>query len=96
MSKKQISICVLLILCSWIVALASVDDTGSRPRPPAAQDRNADPRNGEQKFAEYCARCHKPPESLPRSAVPAVLRHMRVRANLPARDEQDIIRFMAP
>jgi cytochrome c2 len=79
-----------------MVVLASPQQTPLKPETSSTHNRPANAQEGEQKFMEHCARCHKPPESLPRSAVPAVLRHMRVRANLPARDEQDILRFMIP
>jgi len=86
----------VLILCSCFLGLASPDQARPKPDEQSKHDRPPDAQAGEQKFMEHCARCHKPPESLPRAAVPAVLRHMRVRANLSARDEQDILHFMAP
>ena len=51
---------------------------------------------GERKFATHCGRCHNPPQEISPKAVPAVLRHMRVRAMLTAEDEKAILEFMAP
>jgi cytochrome c5 len=51
---------------------------------------------GERAFQENCGRCHNPPESLSPREVKAVLQHMRVRANLTAKDEQLILKYLAP
>jgi cytochrome c5 len=47
-------------------------------------------------FEANCARCHNPPEALRPSEVRAVVRQMRVRANLSADDEQALVKFLAP
>jgi hypothetical protein len=52
--------------------------------------------DGERKFATHCGRCHNPPQEVSPKAVPAVLRHMRVRAMLTEDDEKAILEFMAP
>jgi cytochrome c5 len=51
---------------------------------------------GEKKFQQNCNRCHNAPETLPPSATGTVLRHMRERANLSAKDEQDILKYLIP
>lgn len=51
---------------------------------------------GERAFQEQCSRCHDAPESLPRRVTGAVVLHMRVRANLTAQQERDILTFLAP
>src|ERR1700760_3771018 len=51
---------------------------------------------GERKFQQNCGRCHSAPEELPPSITGTVVRHMRVRASLSAKDEQDILRYLAP
>ena len=51
---------------------------------------------GERKFQQNCNRCNNAPETLPPSATGTVLRHMRVRANLSAKDEQDILKYLLP
>jgi cytochrome c5 len=51
---------------------------------------------GQRKFDANCGRCHSFPEQLSPSLTGTVVRHMRVRANLSAQDEQDILRFLAP
>jgi cytochrome c5 len=51
---------------------------------------------GQRKFDANCGRCHSFPEQLSPSITGTVVRHMRVRANLSAEDEKDILRFLAP
>lgn len=57
---------------------------------PAAQSA------GEQRFKQNCSRCHNAPEELPRRITGTVMMHMRVRANLSAADEREILRYLAP
>lgn len=51
---------------------------------------------GAQVWATNCVRCHSVPEKLSPREVRAVLRQMRVRANLSAKDEQLLLKFLAP
>jgi cytochrome c5 len=51
---------------------------------------------GEKRFQTNCGRCHVPPESLSPREVKAVVRQMRVRANLTAEDERLILKYLAP
>jgi len=51
---------------------------------------------GERVFQANCGRCHTAPETLSPREVPAVLRQMRVRANLSAKDQQILLKLLAP
>jgi len=51
---------------------------------------------GEKRFEVHCGRCHVPPEDLSPREAKAVLRQMRVRANLTAEDERLILKYLAP
>jgi cytochrome c5 len=51
---------------------------------------------GQRKFQANCGRCHAAPEQLSPSISGTVVRHMRVRANLSAQDEKDILKFLVP
>jgi hypothetical protein len=51
---------------------------------------------GERAFQANCSRCHKAPEDLPRSTSGTVVRHMRVRASLSAKDEKAILKYLEP
>lgn len=59
---------------------------------PAAHDEN----RGQRAWEANCSRCHNAPETLNPRIAGTVIRHMRVRANLSAQDEQDILRFLNP
>jgi cytochrome c5 len=51
---------------------------------------------GEKRFQMHCGRCHVPPEDLSPREAKAVIRQMRVRANLTAEDERLILKYLAP
>jgi mono/diheme cytochrome c family protein len=53
-------------------------------------------KTGAQVFTQNCGRCHNAPEELSPREVRAVVRQMRVRANLSAEDEQLLLKFLAP
>jgi cytochrome c5 len=54
------------------------------------------PQRGERVFVDNCARCHKPPMSIPPRITGTVVMHMRVRAKLSREDEQALLRYLAP
>jgi len=51
---------------------------------------------GERVFMANCSRCHNPPDTLNPRITGTVIRHMRVRANLSAADERDLLHFFNP
>jgi cytochrome c5 len=51
---------------------------------------------GEKLFQTQCGRCHAIPEDLSPREARAVIRQMRVRANLTAADERLILKYLAP
>ena len=62
----------------------------------AAQPSTNATAEGADVWAANCVRCHSAPERLSPREVRAVLRQMRVRANLSAKDEQLLLKFLAP
>jgi cytochrome c5 len=68
----------------------------AKSKAPPAQTTANESAEGEKRFAINCGRCHVPPESLSPREVRAVLRQMRVRANLTAEDERLILKYLAP
>jgi cytochrome c5 len=71
--------------------------TTAKPVKPVAKAYSTkQPDVGQRKFDANCGRCHSFPEQLSPSLTGTVVRHMRVRANLSAEDEKDILRFLAP
>jgi len=51
---------------------------------------------GEKLFRIHCGRCHNPPEDLSPREARAVVRQMRVRAMLSAKEERLLLKFLAP
>ena len=47
-------------------------------------------------FKANCGRCHSAPEGLPPRISGTVLMHMRVRANLSAKDQEALLKYLAP
>jgi cytochrome c5 len=91
---------VLIVLLGAVLAVA-----GQNPAPqkkpsnsgvPVAQAASNESAEGEKRFETNCGRCHVPPEDLSPREAKAVLRQMRVRANLSAEDERLILKYLAP
>jgi cytochrome c5 len=100
--KKSILI-QLALLASIISTTLVLAQTSPAPKPagpatkPAAQAGSTNqPDVGQRKFDANCGRCHSFPQQLSPSITGTVVRHMRVRANLSAEDEKDILRYLAP
>jgi cytochrome c5 len=66
--------------------------TGSATKQPAEALQN----QGEKAFQANCSRCHNAPEQIPPRISGTVIKHMRVRASLSAKDAQAILQYLAP
>jgi cytochrome c5 len=72
--------------------------------PPSAKVQTTPPKTtaapsegeGDRVFQENCSRCHQPPMAISPRMTGAVIMHMRVRARLSRKDEQLLLRFLAP
>jgi cytochrome c5 len=51
---------------------------------------------GEKVFMANCSRCHVPPMTLGPRVTGAVIQHMRVRARLSTKDQQLLLKYLAP
>jgi len=101
MTRKTPSLLLLLVVpvLSAAVAFAQASSTTGKPGTSSATPAKttaAKPDEGGKKFDANCGRCHNAPEQLSPSLTGTVVRHMRVRANLSAQDEKDILRYLAP
>ena len=76
-----------------------------RKTPPdhASEKQSAPPRqneshlnNGQRVFEQNCSRCHGDPDGFSPRISGTIARHMRVRASLSKKDEQDLLRFLNP
>jgi cytochrome c5 len=94
----QLALSVSILSTTLVLAQTS---TAPKPAATAKPAAKPDPTKqtvdvGQRKFDANCGRCHSFPEQLRPSITGTVVRHMRVRANLSAEDEKDILRFLAP
>jgi hypothetical protein len=71
-------------------AAAPASAPAATPRP-AAKDQA-----GQRAFENNCSRCHNAPQGFSPHISGTVVMHMRARANLSKKDEQDILRFLNP
>jgi len=88
-------------LCTAILAsflwIASVIAPLIAQQPSQKQKEILTPeQRGERVFANNCARCHRPPMTIPPQATGTIIMHMRVRARLSRQEEQDLLRYLAP
>ena len=95
MSRRYRAVLILLLIFVGVAFATADSATQQAPaatrKPPANKSKS-----GEMIFRANCGRCHNAPEELSPREVRAVLRHMRVRANLSAEDERTLLQFMAP
>jgi len=77
-------------------ALFAQKPTGPLPSVHKAKPTTNSEPNGEVVFRNNCHRCHSAPEDLSPRITGTVLRHMRVRANLSAKDERRLLEYLAP
>jgi cytochrome c5 len=93
-------------LLTLVFGVAALFGTAYAARPPAAPQSagkhdqaigksQANDSRGAELFATHCGRCHQPPTDLSPRSVPAVLAHMRTRAMLSQKDEQELLKFFA-
>jgi hypothetical protein len=97
-THMQLAIALLIVTTTPLLAQTSPAPKSANPPPGSAvkDPGTAQSKLGERKFEANCGRCHSAPEQLSPSLTGTVVRHMRVRANLSAQDEKDILKFLAP
>jgi cytochrome c553 len=94
------------ILCALLVTLLSLGsiaalafEVQSSPNPDGQKQANSGfdaQKAGERIFMANCSRCHLPPTSITPWTTGTIIMHMRVRARLSRRDEQLLLKYMAP
>jgi cytochrome c5 len=86
----------VLIVAAVLACTLSVSAGPQKAAPAKQIAANSAPDPGEQAFRHNCGRCHNPPDSLSPREVKAVVQQMRVRAMLTQKDEQLILKYLAP
>jgi cytochrome c5 len=95
MNFPALSACILLVPLTLIAGQARRTAVSTQQ---AAQHKtsSAPEETGEQVFATNCSRCHAAPMSLSPRVTGTVIMHMRARARLSQRDEQLLLKYLAP
>jgi mono/diheme cytochrome c family protein len=96
---KSILIAVAAFSVLFVGGFAAVAQSPASQEPRRKQSPTpaaGESAEGEKRFEVHCGRCHVPPDDLSPREARAVLRQMRVRANLTAEDERLILKYLAP
>jgi cytochrome c5 len=81
---------------TWAAAASKVElSQEGQGKNSQTQQQSAQP-TGETVFKTHCSRCHAPPSSLSPRITGTVVMHMRARARLSSRDEQLLLKYLAP
>ena len=93
---KNISLGLLFLAA--IPCLAQTPQPTSTPQPAAKSAAHATTveQIGQVAFNNNCSRCHNAPQGFSPHISGTIVMHMRTRANLSKKDEQDILRFLNP
>ncbi len=75
---------------------AQKDQQAAKQQTTSTHANNPKQSEGERIFTQNCARCHTPPDGFSPRISGTIVLHMRVRANLSAHDEQELLRFFNP
>lgn len=94
-NKTLIALVLAIVVLLGTTFAASPQSSSSVKHDPKNKSQATDSR-GAELFTIHCGRCHKPPDDLSPRVVPAVMAHMRNRAMLSQKDEQEILKFLAP
>jgi cytochrome c5 len=62
----------------------------------ATQQQVRPVRSGEQIFSDNCIRCHMPPMTLNPRITGTIIMHMRTRARLSQKDQELLLKYLAP
>ena len=87
---------LFLTVCTAAAQNISPQQQPARVKSPVARTAANESAVGEKRFETHCGRCHTPPEDLSPREARAVVRQMRVRANLSAEDGRLILKYLAP
>jgi cytochrome c5 len=75
---------------------AALQPPAARPSAPAPVHEKQLDDAGSKVFAQNCARCHTAPDCFSPHISGTIVMHMRSRASLSKKDEQDLLRFLNP
>jgi mono/diheme cytochrome c family protein len=95
MNKPLVALlAAIFALFLWIAA--TVPSVGAQQDDQKSKQPLTQNQRGERVFVNNCARCHRPPMTIPPQATGTVIMHMRVRARLSSQEEKDLLHYLAP
>ncbi len=86
----------VVIVLGLAAAGLTVHAAPNRQEQPPVKPAPSVPNPGERAFQENCSRCHRPPMALSPRITGTVVMHMRVRARLSRKDEELLLKYLAP
>lgn len=102
MSLKDLGLCLTLELVLLSAAAPVFATQSSDPQSDAehhgkrstkTSQSQPDQQEAQRVFEQNCARCHNAPDGFSPRITATIVRHMRVRANLSAHDEEVLLRY---
>lgn len=94
MSKMTGSVAAVCLATTVMMLAEQPKPKVSQATAPTANSRSAG--EGERVFRQNCARCHEAPTGFSERISGTVLRHMRIRASLSQREQEELMRFFNP
>jgi cytochrome c5 len=96
-SRRAALLAVMLLCCAGSIGIILANAQTNNPSSPStASTEKIAPSDGERVFMNNCSRCHKPPMTIPPQITGTIIMHMRTRARLSRKDEQALLRYLAP
>jgi len=100
MNLPTLSGCLIVLSLGLVAARAPQSSDPAQPTQSrttvTAHATTVQAESGDRVFANNCSRCHAAPMSLSPRITGTVIMHMRTRARLSQRDEQVLLKFLAP
>lgn len=96
MTYRSEYLIALILLFSGSIYSSGADKKQTAEKHATSTQTNAQPDETERVFVSHCARCHMPPMALSQRTTGTVVMHMRMRARLSQRDEQLLLKYLAP
>ena len=88
---KTKTMAAVVTLCFCLALAAWPNDKSGKHKAASAAPRV----DGEQVYKSNCTRCHNTPPTLTERQASVVVRHMRVRANIPAEQADAVLQYLS-
>ena len=92
--------CAAMAAGQQLTNVAKTDVAPAKPakatpgRAPVYKPKVVKPVDGDQAYKANCSRCHLEPRKFSERKMVTIMRHMQVRANMPAEETEAILRYL--